>query len=197
MLNPGSSTLLPDVLLLGYRNGFFPMADPDLGRILWHRPEQRGVIPLDRVKISRSLRKEIERNTFTITTDQAFRDVITACADREDTWISDEIVDAYTQLHELGHAHSVEAWYDDTLVGGLYGVSIGGAFFGESMFSRKSNASKVAFAHLVYRLNSHGYRLTRHPVCERLHCLPWGDRDSDVVYQMLLADALHAPCSFT
>ena len=197
MLNPGSSTLLPDVLLLGYRNGFFPMADPDLGRILWHRPEQRGVIPLDRVKISRSLRKEIERNTFTITTDQAFRDVIAACADREDTWISEEIVDAYTQLHELGHAHSVEAWFDDNLVGGLYGVSIGGAFFGESMFSRKSNASKVAFAHLVYRLNSHGYRLLDTQYVNDFTASLGAIEIPDVVYQMLLADALHAPCSFT
>jgi len=196
MLNPGSSTLLPDVLLLGYRNGFFPMADPDLGRILWHRPEQRGVIPLDRVKISRSLRKEIERGTFTITIDEAFSDVIQGCAAREDTWINDEIIDAYTDLHHLGHAHSVEAWHNGQLAGGLYGVSIGGAFFGESMFSIVSNASKVAFAHLVYRLNSRGYRLLDTQYVNDFTASLGAIEIPDVVYQMLLADALHAPCTF-
>lgn len=197
MLNPGSSTLLPDVLLLGYRNGFFPMADPDLGRILWHRPELRGVIPLDRVKISRSLRKEIERGTFTVTIDEAFGDVIQGCAAREDTWINDEIIDAYTELHHLGHAHSVEAWHNGQLAGGLYGVSIGGAFFGESMFSIVSNASKVAFAHLVYRLNSRGYRLLDTQYVNDFTASLGAIEIPDVVYQMLLADALHAPCTFT
>ena len=197
MLTPGSSTLLPDVLLLGYRNGFFPMADPDLGRILWHRPEQRGVIPLDRVKISRSLRKEIERGTFTVTIDETFSEVINACADREDTWINEEIIDAYTELHHLGHAHSVEAWYNGELAGGLYGVSIGGAFFGESMFSRVSNASKVAFAHLVYRLNTRGYRLLDTQYVNDFTASLGAIEIPDVVYQMLLADALPAPCTFT
>ena len=197
MLNPGSSTLLPDVLLLGYRNGFFPMADPDLGRILWHRPEQRGVIPLDRVKISRSLRKEIERGTFTVTINEAFSNVIQGCAAREDTWINDEIIDAYTELHHLGHAHSVEAWHHGQLAGGLYGVSIGGAFFGESMFSVVSNASKVAFAHLVYRLNSRGYRLLDTQYVNDFTASLGAIEIPDVVYQMLLADALHAPCTFT
>lgn len=196
MRSPGSSTLLPDVVLLGYRNGFFPMADPDSNRILWHRPEQRGIIPLDRVKISRSLRQVLKRGTFTVTFDSAFEDVVTNCSLRDDTWISDEIIDAYCELHYLGHAHSVETWYEGELVGGLYGVAIGGAFFGESMFSIKSNASKVAFAHLADRLNERGFRLLDTQYINDFTASLGALEIPDVVYQMLLADALLAPCSF-
>lgn len=196
MLSPGSSTLLPEVVLLGYRNGYFPMADPDLGKVLWHRPEIRAIIPLDTVRIPRSLRQVLNRGTFTVTFNAAFEAVIQGCADREDTWISDEIIDTYSQLHHLGHAHSVESWFEGDLVGGLYGVSIGGAFFGESMYSVKSNASKVAFAHLVARLQERGYRLLDtqyiNDFTESLGAIEIPDN----VYQLILADALSVSCSF-
>ncbi len=154
-----SSTLLPEVLLLGYRNGFFPMAHPTSGRIQWHRPDPRAIIPLNGVHLSRSLRREIRKNTYTITVNTCFDRVIANCAQRPDTWINDEVIEAYSQLHRLGYAHSVEAWYEGSLAGGLYGVAIGGAFFGESMFSTRSNASKVAFARLVYILIRSGFEL--------------------------------------
>lgn len=192
----GSPTLLPEVLLLAYRNGYFPMADPDLDRILWHRPDPRGVIPLDRVRISRSLRKEITSQRFNVTVDTDFSAVIRACAERDETWINDEIIDAYEHLHELGYAHSLETWHQGQLVGGLYGVALGGAFFGESMFSAMSNASKVAFAHLVARLNNHGFRLLDTQYVNDFTASLGAIEIPDVVYHMLLADALQAPCTF-
>lgn len=190
MLSPGSSTLLPEVVLLGYRNGYFPMADPDLGKVLWHRPEIRAIIPLDTVRIPRSLRQVLNRGTFTVTFNAAFDAVIQGCADREDTWISDEIIDTYSQLHHLGHAHSVESWFEGDLVGGLYGVSIGAAFFGESMYSVKSNASKVAFAHLVARLQERGYRLLDTQYINDFTESLGAIEIPDTVYQLVLADAL-------
>jgi leucyl/phenylalanyl-tRNA--protein transferase len=190
MLSPGSSTLLPEVVLLGYRNGYFPMADPDLGKVLWHRPEIRAIIPLDTVRIPRSLRQVLNRGTFTVTFNTAFDAVIQGCADREDTWISDEIIDTYTQLHHLGYAHSVESWFEGDLVGGLYGVSIGAAFFGESMYSVKSNASKVAFAHLVARLQERGYRLLDTQYINDFTESLGAIEIPDTVYQLILADAL-------
>lgn len=126
-------------------------------------PPERGVIPLDGLHISKSLRKFIRQNHFKITFDEAFKRVIATCAeaapDRENTWINDGIEYLYGVLHTLGNAHSVEVWENEDLVGGLYGVSIGGAFFGESMFSRRTNASKIALVHLVERLNKAGYKL--------------------------------------
>jgi len=151
--------LLPTVVLIGYENGYFPMAEPPTERIVWHRPDPRAIIPLDRVHIARSLKQLVQRKPFDITFDTQFEEVITACAIREDSWISPEIVEAYCELHELGHAHSVETWHNNTLVGGLYGVSIGGAFFGESMFSHVSNASKIAFVHLIGALQQQGFVL--------------------------------------
>lgn len=191
MIGPGSSTLLPEVVLLGYRNGYFPMAEPDLGKILWHRPEIRAIIPLDRVHVPRSLRKVIDRGTFTITVNTAFEDVITACADRDDTWISDEIIETYTQLHHMGHAHSFESWFEGTLVGGLYGVSIGGAFFGESMFSRKSNASKVAFVHLVSHLRQRQFQLLDTQYINDFTESLGAIEIPDALYQRILANALN------
>lgn len=197
MLNSGSSTLLPDVLVLGYRNGFFPMADPDSGRILWHRPELRAIIPLDRIKISRSLSKLITKKQFEITVDTQFATVIQHCSHREDTWINEEIIEAYTHLHHLGYAHSVETWQDGELVGGLYGVAIGGAFFGESMFSLVSNASKVAFASLAHRLNDTGFRLLDTQYINDFTASLGAIEVPDVVYHMLLTDALRASCTFS
>jgi leucyl/phenylalanyl-tRNA--protein transferase len=148
--------LSPERLLLAYRNGIFPWYSPG-EPILWWSPDPRLVLYPDELRVSRSLRKVIKRNLFHITLDKSFDSVIQACADAkrsygEGTWITDEMKTAYCELHRRGYAHSVEAWQGDTLVGGLYGLAIGRAFFGESMFSRVSNASKAAFVTLVENL---------------------------------------------
>lgn len=148
----------PDVLLHAYRLGIFPMALDD-GRIHWFSPDPRAIVPLDAVHVSKRLQRVIRRARFEIHIDRAFRDVIFACARPCDTWINDEIVESYVALHELGFAHSVEAWQEGKLVGGLYGVSLRGAFFGESMFYHVPDASKVALVALVERLNARGYAL--------------------------------------
>jgi leucyl/phenylalanyl-tRNA--protein transferase len=148
-----------EFLLMAYRHGYFPMADSRTGIISWYAPDPRAVIPLDAFKISRSLSQVVSKNAFDTRFDTAFEQVIRFCAEREETWISDEIVETYTKLHYLGYTHCVESWHKGVLVGGLYGVAIGGAFFGESMFSRMPNASKVALVHLVERLRSWGFRL--------------------------------------
>ena len=156
--------LTPDIILRAYAAGVFPMAesrnDPD---IFWVDPDMRGLLPLDKFHVPRSLKKVVRRGAFEIRYDTAFESVILACAEssasRHNTWINEEIVTLYSTLHQMGHAHSVECWQDDRLVGGLYGLSLGGAFFGESMFSREANASKVALVYLVMRLRIGGYRL--------------------------------------
>ncbi|WP_374686780.1 leucyl/phenylalanyl-tRNA--protein transferase [Promineifilum sp.] len=154
--------LSPEVLLSAYAQGVFPMAHED-GRIHWYSPDPRAILPLDRLHVSRSLRRVIHHGPFTIRIDSDFPAVIRACAapaaGREETWISKEIVAAYIELHRLGFAHSVEAWLGDELAGGLYGVSLRGLFAGESMFSRRRDASKVALYHLVRRLRERGFRL--------------------------------------
>lgn len=157
--NDHQQTLDPDFLLVAYCNGYFPMATHRYGSIKWYSPEPRGIIPLDGLRVTRSLKRKLNRNVFTIRINSAFEHVMRSCADREETWISEEIISAYTTLHRRGFAHSVETWYDERLVGGLYGVAIGGAFFGESMFSRMADASKVALVHLVERLRQRGFIL--------------------------------------
>lgn len=148
------------LLLQAYASGVFPMADNAQSKdIFWVDPELRGIIPLDALHISRSLRKSITRGTFDMRIDGHFLDVVRACAKREETWINDEIMALYAELHRGGYAHSVEAWEGDTLVGGLYGVAIGGAFFGESMFSHRTDASKTALVYLVARLRFGGFSL--------------------------------------
>ena len=152
--------LTPELLLHGYSIGIFPMAEHrDDPEIFWVDPRRRGVFPLDGFHISRSLARAMRRTRFTITTNTAFNDVVTGCADRADTWINAQIFSLYAQLHALGHAHALEVWEDDMLVGGVYGVTLGRAFFGESMFSRRDNASKIALACLVDRLNRGGFTL--------------------------------------
>lgn len=135
----------------------------DSEEVFWVEPRRRGILPLDAVHVPRSLAKTVRKDRFIVTVDRCFRDVMLACAEpkpgREQTWINDSILDAYTALHEKGFAHSVECWQDGKLVGGLYGVSLGTAFFGESMFSRATDASKVALIHLVARLRAGGYTL--------------------------------------
>ncbi len=150
--------LPPSLLISAYLQGVFPMGVD--GELHWFSPDPRAVVPLDAFHVSKTLAQTIRRQPFEIRIDGAFREVVLACADRpEGTWITAEIVKAYTELNRLGFAHSVEAWHEDSLVGGLYGVSIGGAFFGESMFHRRRDASKVALAHLVERLRSRGFTL--------------------------------------
>jgi len=154
----------PELMLRAYRSGLFPMAETRRGdRLYWLDPEQRGVLPLDRFHLPRRLRRTALSHSFEIHADRDFAGVIAACATpaqgREDTWINRDIERLFTALHNQGHAHSVEAWQDGRLVGGLYGVVLGGAFFGESMFSLARDASKVALVHLVARLRLGGFEL--------------------------------------
>jgi len=160
----GVTALDPDLLLRAYSVGVFPMASTrDAADVFWVEPKKRGVLPLDAFHLSRSLAKVLRRDRFEVTVDRAFGQVVAACAeatpDRPDTWINPAIERAYAELHRRGWAHSIETWEGGRLVGGLYGVRLGAAFFGESMFSRAANASKVAIAHLVARLRVGGFRL--------------------------------------
>ena len=154
------SRLDPRLLLQGYATGIFPMADSrDADELFWVEPRNRAIIPLDRFRLSRSLRRTVRSGRFAVTCDRDFGAVITACADREETWINAEIERAMLALHQSGYAHSIEVWSGANLVGGLYGVRLGRAFFGESMFSRATDASKVALAWLVARLKAGNFTL--------------------------------------
>lgn len=152
--------LTPELLLEGYAMGVFPMAenrhDPE---VFWVDPRRRGVMPLSAFHASRSLRRAMRRSPYQVAVNRDFKGVVTACADRVETWINDEIFRLYTQLHDLGHAHSLEIYDGDDLAGGVYGVTLGTAFFGESMFSRRTNGSKMALAALVDRLRLAGFTL--------------------------------------
>ncbi|MEO1040755.1 MAG: leucyl/phenylalanyl-tRNA--protein transferase [Pseudomonadota bacterium] len=193
--------LSPDLLLQAYRLGYFPMGEArDSTELMWVKPKQRGVFPLDAFHIPRSLRKVVRQDVFEVRIDQAFEKVMMFCASpeagRDDTWINEEILSAYADLHGHGHAHSVECYIDDQLVGGLYGVSIAGAFFGESMFSLVTDASKVALCHLVGRLRIGGYRLLDSqfltPHLARFGAVEWPED----VYERQLELALEADASF-
>ncbi|HEU0161262.1 MAG TPA: leucyl/phenylalanyl-tRNA--protein transferase [Rhizomicrobium sp.] len=156
--------LTPELLLRAYADGLFPMAEKrDDPTLYWVSPDQRGIIPLDTFHVPRRLARTIRSGRFTVTADQAFTEVMQACAapapGREESWINDEILRLYTALHAGGHAHSLETWQDGELAGGLYGVRLGAAFFGESMFSRRTDASKVALAALVDGLKRGGFVL--------------------------------------
>jgi leucyl/phenylalanyl-tRNA--protein transferase len=156
--------ITPEVLLRAYACGIFPMAESaDDPTLFWVEPEQRGIIPLDGLKVSSRLARTVRSDRFTVTVDRAFNEVIDGCAEskpgRDNTWINRRIRTLYTGLYRLGHCHSVEVWQGHALVGGLYGVNLGGAFFGESMFHRASDASKVALVHLVARLIAGGFTL--------------------------------------
>jgi len=148
------------LLLEAYAAGVFPMAESAASpEIFWVDPKFRGILPLDGLHISRSLRKAVKRDDHQIRINRAFIDVVEACSARDETWINPEIHSLYQDLHRTGYAHSVEVWRDDALIGGLYGVALGGAFFGESMFSHAPNASKIALVHLVARLRKGGFTL--------------------------------------
>jgi len=149
-----------ELLLSAYARGYFPMAESrDDPEIYWFHPEMRGIIPLEHFHVPKSLARLIVKKPFTITKDTAFTEVMRDCAERETTWINDRIITLYSELHARGHAHSVECWQEGKLMGGIYGVSLSRAFFGESMFSRVPNASKIALAHLVEHLKNNGYTL--------------------------------------
>jgi leucyl/phenylalanyl-tRNA--protein transferase len=151
--------MIPSELLLqGYRFGIFPMAMKD-GTIEWFSPDPRAILPLDKFHVPHGLQRVVRKKVFEIQVDHHFSDVIRACAKRKDTWINQEIIESYERLHNLGYAHSVEAFSDGKLVGGLYGVAIGGAFFGESMFHRKTDASKIALVALIERLRARKFTL--------------------------------------
>lgn len=154
--------LTPELLLSAYAQGAFPMAHED-GRIYWYSPDPRAILPLDQLHSSRSLLRLIHAGKYEVRFNTAFAEVIANCAspapDRQATWINDEIIEAYTWLHELGFAHSVETWLGDELIGGLYGIALRGFFAGESMFSRRPDASKVALYYLVRHLRGRGFIL--------------------------------------
>jgi len=157
---PRTFELTADLLLRAYSIGVFPMAESrDASDLFWVEPRERGVFPLDGLIVARRLARTVRSDRYRVVADSDFRGVMLACAKREKTWINDEILRLYGQLFTVGHAHSVEAYENGELVGGLYGVSLRGAFFGESMFHRARDASKVALVHLVARLRTGGFRL--------------------------------------
>lgn len=189
--------LSPERLLLAYRSGIFPWS---VNPITWWSPDPRGVMPLDEFHISASLKKFLQRCPYEVTVDKAFREVITACAapgpKRGGVWISPELIDAYTRLHELGYAHSIECWQDGKLVGGIYGVAVGGLFAGESMFHRADNASKVVLVKLVERLREHSFGLFDIQMVTSA-TEPFGAREiSRAEYLSRLASAVELPVSF-
>lgn len=151
--------LKPEILVSAYSQGYFPMPEEETGEILWYRPDPRAIFPLDGFKVSRSLRKKINSKRFTITYSQDFSKVVEGCAKRETTWITEDIKEAFYLMHRLHAAHSVEIWQDEHLVGGVYGLSLGGAFFAESMFHYVTDASKIALYYLVERLNEKKFEL--------------------------------------
>lgn len=154
-----SRILDPEFLLNAYCNGYFPMANPESGEIAWYSPDPRTIFELSEFKIPRSLKLTIKKGIFEVRLNTQFEEVMRGCAARDETWISEDIVASYLQLYRLGFGHSVECWHDGTLAGGLYGVAIGGAFFGESMFSLERDASKVALVSLTQRLKEQNFEL--------------------------------------
>ncbi|AIC27095.1 leucyl/phenylalanyl-tRNA--protein transferase [Rhizobium etli bv. mimosae str. IE4771] len=193
-----SPGITPDILLRAYSIGLFPMAESaDDPEIFWVEPELRGVLPLDRFHVSKSLAKTVRRHPFEIRFDHAFEQVIAACAEetsgRPSTWINQTIRSLYSTLFDMGHAHTVEAWHGDELVGGLYGVSLGSAFFGESMFSRRTDASKICLVHLVDRLRQKGFTLLDTQFTTE-HLKTFGAIDVPKAdYALLLAAAMESP----
>lgn len=159
MRSRARQTIDPDLLLRAYSLGWFPMGTGRRGRIEWFSPDPRGILPLDTFHAPARLARVVRQARFQVRVDTAFETVMRACATRDETWITDDIVNSYVALHRVGFAHSVETWQDGELVGGLYGVAIGGAFFGESMFHTVTDASKVALVSLVERLKARGFTL--------------------------------------
>ncbi|MEE9455014.1 MAG: leucyl/phenylalanyl-tRNA--protein transferase [Paracoccaceae bacterium] len=189
--------ITPEILVRAYCAGIFPMAesaeDPE---IFWVDPEKRGILPLDRFHVSRSLRKRLLSGLYQFSTDRCFEQVVKNCADRAQTWINPEIFQLYKQLHRKGFAHSVEVWRADALIGGLYGVAVGGAFFGESMFSKTTDGSKLALIALVARLNAGGFQLLDTQFSTAHLVTMGGIEISRNTYQEYLETALEIPADF-
>ena len=183
-----------DELLRAYRQGFFPMSNPKDGKVYWCQPYKRAIVHLDSYKPSRHVRRLKKKEEFRVSFDEEFEGVIKGCAaprkNDDETWISSEIIEAYIKLYELGLAHSVECWYEGKLAGGLYGIALGGVFFGESMFFRRAYASQIAFDYLVRHLINKGYQLLdaqiMNPHLEKLGAVEISHEE----YMELLADAL-------
>jgi leucyl/phenylalanyl-tRNA--protein transferase len=198
---PPRFLLTPEILLQAYQAGIFPMAETaDDPELFWVDPERRGILPLNGFHLSRRLRRVVRGNCFEVRVDSDFAGTLSGCSEatekRPNTWINAEIVRLYTALFERGAVHSVESWQDSSLVGGLYGVAIGGAFFGESMFSRVTDASKVALVHLVALLRTGGYRLLDMQFLTP-HLAQFGAIEVPrAQYQRLLAEALRYRCGF-
>ena len=188
--------LTPDLLIRAYEQGFFPMGDDD-GTIQWYWPDPRAIIDLDHFVVSKRLARTVRQGLFDVAIDRDFEGVMRGCADREETWISDPLIEAYTALFRMGKAHSIEVYTDKKLVGGIYGVSLGGAFMGESMFSRATDASKVCLVHLVDCLRRQGYTLFDvqflNPHLERFGAIEIPRED----YLTRLRQALQQRCRFT
>ncbi|QTN35961.1 leucyl/phenylalanyl-tRNA--protein transferase [Cognatishimia activa] len=190
--------ITPDLLMQAYAMGIFPMSEhKDDPEIFWVDPKQRGILPLGRFHISRSLAKALRRGDYEVTLNRDFEGVLDACADRPDTWINDRIRSLYIDLHQKSQAHSLEVWREGRLIGGVYGVALGAAFFGESMFSRATNGSKIALAFLTTHLRNCGYTLfdtqfiTDHLASLGAKEIPRAD------YQFLLKDAIHRRADIT
>ncbi len=195
------STITPEILLKAYAAGIFPMAESDDDPALyWIDPEKRGILPLGDFHVSKRLIRTIKRQRFQVRIDTSFDEVINACArqsaDRPSTWINERIVSLYSQLFKMGHCHTIEAWQDGELAGGLYGIRLGGAFFGESMFTTKTDASKVALVYLVARLIHGGFTLLDTQFVTD-HLKRFGTLEvSREAYHMLLAQALNRQGDF-
>ena len=189
--------LTADLLLHAYTTGIFPMSehrsDPE---VFWVEPRRRGIIPLDGFRISRSLARALRRDDYTVTLNRDFMGVIEGCADRAETWISDKIAGLYEELHDAGFAHSVEVRDETGLIGGVYGVALGGAFFGESMFSRRTDASKIALAWLVAHLGNGGFRLFDTQFLTPHLASLGGQEITRAAYHRLLAGALEKEADF-
>jgi leucyl/phenylalanyl-tRNA---protein transferase len=184
-------------LLLAYRSGIFPWT---AAPVTWWSPDPRAILELNRLHVPRSLARAIRGGVFEVTRDRAFRQVMEGCAEpsvgRESTWITSEFLEAYTRLHEAGHAHSLECWQDGRLAGGIYGVAVGGLFAGESMFHRASNASKVALVHLVQQLRRQGFILFDIQMLSPVTAQLGGLNISREEYLRRLARAVEKPCVF-
>jgi leucyl/phenylalanyl-tRNA--protein transferase len=199
-MSRNAAILSPEMMLTAYSQGAFPMTDPD-GVTRWYSADPRGVLPLDEFHCPRTLRQIVRQSRFEIRIDDDFEATMRACKDvkrpeRDSSWISDELVNAYVRLHDLGFAHSVEAWQRGELVGGLYGVALGGAFFGESMFHRAANASKVCLVHLIDRLRERGFALLDTQMVTE-HMRQFGAREIPAAdYLSQLDVALGKDCQF-
>jgi leucyl/phenylalanyl-tRNA--protein transferase len=185
----------PVQLLCAYCEGVFPMGEDD-GTVSWYRPQMRGILPVAEFHVPRRFLQSLRHSPFEVRWNTAFGDVMRGCADRAETWITDAILDSYQELHRLGFAHSAEVWREGRLMGGVYGVAIGGAFFGESMFSREPQASKTALVHLQWRLRERGFIL-HDTQWTTLHLAQFGGHEIPCArYLDLLARAIRLPVSF-